>query len=650
MRRRRILAYGFVVTVAATLLAAVSPSVSSFLDLRIYDAMLWAARADPPSGRVGIVAVDDPSVSEIGQWPWPRDVLAQLVDGIRRLGASVVAMDILLPEPDRFERPSATTSTPTDRVLAHTLAEGRVVMAYAFTFDAAGKAESSCVLHPVTPVLVEGSEGSPADRLFHASDVVCSLAAFNQSAGASGYINASPDRDGLLRRIPLLAEYKGQIYPSLALAATLKAAGDRSLVLTGLAGNRARLGTDKRSVPLDERGTFLIRFRGRRGTYRHIPASDILRGRATPGMLEGQIVFVGATALGVQDVVPTTFDTKMWGIEVHASAADALLQGDFVFSPASWRAYEIVATLGLGLAATAVVALAGYLYGGLLATCLLAVLWWATFVAVDSRHVFFSPVFPTAAVVTVLIGVTVAKVRHEYSRANEERARREQAHRFAVQSLTSLMETRDGPTGRHARRTQAYARLIAARLAEHPRFRDSLTAERVDLLSRLAPLHDIGKVAVRDAVLLKAGPLTAEERREIQMHPRYGYEAIANAERLAGGGADETLMQMAKDVVYTHHERWDGAGYPRGLRGDEIPVAGRIVALVDVYDALTNSRTYRASVTHADAISALKAGRGTHFDPDVVDAFLALEAQFGALATELRGEGPEEGVGRPLTP
>jgi adenylate cyclase len=532
-------------------------------------------------------------------------------------------------------------------VLAHSLAEGRVVMSYAFTFDAAAKTESPCVLHSVAAVVVEGGSGSPADRLFHPSGVVCSLPALNQSAGASGYINASPDRDGLLRRIPLLVEYKGQIYPSLALATTLKATGEGGLVLTALAGDRARLGTDKRSVTLDERGTFLVRFRGKRGTYRHIPASDILRGRTTPGMLEGRIVFVGATALGVQDVVPTAFDTKMWGIEVHASAADALLQGDFVFSPASWRAYELVATLVLGLAATSIVALAGYLYGGLLATCLLAVLWWVTFVAVDSRHVFFSPVFPTAAVVTVLMGATVAKVRHEYRRANEERARRELAHRFTVQSLTSLMETRDGPTGRHARRTQAYARLIATRLARHPRFRDYLTPERVDLLSRLAPLHDIGKVAVRDVVLLKAGPLTAEERRDIQQHPRYGYEAIANAERLAGGGAggDETLMQMAKDIVYTHHERWDGAGYPRGLRGEDIPIAGRIVALVDVYDALTNSRTYRLSVPHEQAIAAMKAGRGTHFDPDVVDAFLAVEHEFGALATELRGEGPEDRPG-----
>jgi adenylate cyclase len=441
-------------------------------------------------------------------------------------------------------------------------------------------------------------------------------------------------------------KYKGRIYPSLALAATLKAAGDRNLALTQFVGDRARLTTDRRSIALDERGTFLIRFRGKRGTYPHIPASDILGGRVPAGTLQGRIVFLGATALGVQDVVPTAFDTKMWGIEVHASAADALLQGDFVFSPAWWRAYEVLATLGLGLTATALIALAGYFYGGALAVAVLGVVWWATFLGVALRHTFLSPVFPTGAVVMVLVGVTVGKVRHERGRANVERTRRMQAHRFAVQSLTSLMETRDGPTGRHARRTQAYARLIAARLAAHPRFRSYLTAENVDLLSRLAPLHDIGKVGIRDAVLLKPGPLTAEERAQIQHHPRYGYEAIANAERIAGasGGGDETLMQMAKDIVYTHHERWDGGGYPRGLRGEEIPIVGRIVALVDVYDALTNSRTYRSSLPHDQAVAALKGGRGTHFDPDVLDAFLALEDRFRDLATELRGEGPEEAV------
>ena len=211
------------------------------------------------------------------------------------------------------------------------------------------------------------------------------------------------------------------------------------------------------------------------------------------------------------------------------------------------------------------------------------------------------------------------------------------AHHLAVQSLTSLVETRDGITGRHARRTEEYCRLLATRLARLPRFRASLTPEYIDLIARLAPLHDIGKVGVRDAVLNKPGPLSAEELDEIRRHPGFGYDTIQNAERLAGAaGGDETLMRVAKEIVYTHHERWDGTGYPRGLKGEEIPIGGRIMAVVDVYDALLDNRVYRSGVTQAEALSIIRAERGTHFDPDVVDAFLSVEADFGRLAEEFR--------------
>jgi putative two-component system response regulator len=158
------------------------------------------------------------------------------------------------------------------------------------------------------------------------------------------------------------------------------------------------------------------------------------------------------------------------------------------------------------------------------------------------------------------------------------------------------------------------------------------------LIGQLSPLHDIGKVGVSDAVLNKPGALSAEELDEMRRHPGFGHETIANAERLAGGEGHEAIVQLAKDIVYTHHERWDGQGYPRGLKGEDIPVAGRIVALVDVYDALSNSRSYRTSLTHEEAVETIAAGRGTHFDPDVVDAFLAVAEEFRQLSLTFRDE------------
>jgi putative two-component system response regulator len=147
-------------------------------------------------------------------------------------------------------------------------------------------------------------------------------------------------------------------------------------------------------------------------------------------------------------------------------------------------------------------------------------------------------------------------------------------------------------------------------------------------------LHDIGKVGIPDAVLNKPGPLTSDEYSRMRTHPRLGYNAIVNAEA-ASLIEDEEVMALAKDMVLTHHEWWDGHGYPQGLAGEEIPVGGRVLAVVDVYDALVGARPYRAAMPHEQAVATIRAQRGTHFDPDVVDAFVAVERDIHTLSQTL---------------
>ena len=201
------------------------------------------------------------------------------------------------------------------------------------------------------------------------------------------------------------------------------------------------------------------------------------------------------------------------------------------------------------------------------------------------------------------------------------------AQHLMVQSLLSLTATRDEETGRHSHPTQQYTRLLADRLSRHPAFRAYLTPDRIDLLARLAPLHDIGKVGIPDHILNKPGALTAEELTLMRHHPALGRDVIVTAERQVGV-RDDAILSMAKDIVYTHHERWDGSGYPLGLRGAAIPTEGRVLAIVDVYDALVTRALYRAPMSHADAVGFITGNRGTHFDPDVVDAFLDVAAEF----------------------
>ena len=190
-----------------------------------------------------------------------------------------------------------------------------------------------------------------------------------------------------------------------------------------------------------------------------------------------------------------------------------------------------------------------------------------------------------------------------------------------VQTLLSLTETRDAETGRHSRRTQLYARILAQELSTHPDYADYLTPDRIDLLSSLAPLHDIGKVGIPDHILNKPGALTPEELAEMRKHPVLGREVILKAEQQVGVYDDATLA-MAKDIVYTHHEKWDGSGYPQGLSGTGIPIPGRVMAVVDVYDAAVSRTLYRKTMSHDDTVKFIVAGKGTHFDPAVVDAFV----------------------------
>ncbi|WP_051364069.1 HD domain-containing phosphohydrolase [Oleidesulfovibrio alaskensis] len=205
----------------------------------------------------------------------------------------------------------------------------------------------------------------------------------------------------------------------------------------------------------------------------------------------------------------------------------------------------------------------------------------------------------------------------------------------ALFSLASLAETRDNETGAHIMRTQAYVRVLARQLRTHVRFRSVLTPEGIEQLCKSAPLHDIGKVGVPDAILRKQGPLTPQEMDQIKLHTVYGRDALRHASMRLGGSS---FLQMAEELVHTHHECWDGTGYPQQLTGEQIPVAGRLMALADVYDALISRRCYKKPVPHHQAREIILKGRGTRFDPAVVDAFLRAEHDFLAIAAAFRDE------------
>ena len=199
-----------------------------------------------------------------------------------------------------------------------------------------------------------------------------------------------------------------------------------------------------------------------------------------------------------------------------------------------------------------------------------------------------------------------------------------------IQAMASLAETRDNETGNHIRRTQNYVKLLSELLREHPRFKHFLDDETIKLLFKSAPLHDIGKIGIPDRILLKPGRFTPEEFEIMKTHTTLGRDAIQHAENQLGVAVD--FLHFAKEIAYSHQEKWDGSGYPQGLAADDIPISARLMAVADVYDALISRRVYKPGMPHEQAVAIIRDGRGTHFDPDICDAFLANTEQFREIA------------------
>lgn len=630
-----------IAAVAIVSLTTLAPSLFIALDFHIYDLVAARVAKATPSERVAIVAIDDRSLQTSGQWPWPRQRVAMLVERLRSLGASVIVLDILFAEPDRTAAPAPGNGPrPTsDELLAESIDRGNVVIGYALRFDQGGAAGDTAALRPLPATLVERPGATPLrDQLFRASGCICPLPLLAARGGPSGFLNVAPDSDGTLRRVPLAMTDGERVYPSLALAAVLTARPSASLRLENQPGRPFRLGLDAGDVPLGERATMMLRYPDPRHPLAHTSAADVLTGSADRSAIVGRIVFVGATAAGLCDAVSTPSDRQLSGVDVQATAAATLAAGQFIAEAPRAGAWEALAAFALALTTAWVVHRRGLRRGLAVGAGLVLVSWVACAWALGQWGWYLSPFLPSAAVGLTAVGLAGVRLRAEQHRAELEARRRRQAQEFIAMSLTGLVEIRDRSTGQHARRTQTYSRLLLERVARIPEFRDELTPDRIALVSLLAPLHDVGKIGIRDAVLNKPGKLTDDEMAEMQRHPIYGYDTIERAEQQAGvdPAFDRDMLQLAKDIVYTHHERWDGLGYPRGLSGREIPFAGRIMAVVDVYDALVETRPYRRRMPHGDAVALIASGRGTQFDPQVVEAFLDVSSDFEAFGAQAR--------------
>jgi adenylate cyclase len=540
---------GFVPTVAAALLCLYRPALLSNLEYSVYDVLMRSAPTRPPDSRIAIVDVDERSLSAVGQWPWRRDVVGSLISRLRDLGAATVSLDIMFAESDRFRG-----GADTDDLLAATLREGKVILGYALTFDKVSTKASACVEHPIGLAVVRRDDDQGGRTVLSRHRVNL------QPAGA----------DQRRRRLRLSQRGAGsRTACSAAFRCCLNWMDASTGAVAGLghrrhprprrhARHRERQhgDADRRSahVPPDGKSNLLVRYRGIKRTFPYFSAADVMSGVAPSDAFRDKLVFVGTTALGTREVVATPLDTLFAGVEVQATVADNLLQQDFIRRPEYGVTVETQAVLALGIAGILLVGRFGLPWGAA-GMAVFAVATWAAATSVFTRYgVFISPLFPTLGLGGALAAMTAARFVGEHRRADKAVEDTETSQRLMVQSLLSLTEVRDAETGRHSRRTQRYTKVLADQLARDPRYAAALSPATIELLSSLAPLHDIGKVGVPDRLLNKPGDLTKEELAEMRKHPAHGRDVIAHAQRDVVGAQDNVIMEMARTRLHAPRE------------------------------------------------------------------------------------------------
>lgn len=654
---RSILICGGIFTVFISILYLFQPTFLRFLDNKLYDSFLRSTVASETSGVPLIVDLDEKSLSQFGQWPWPRYRVALLLEKLKDLGASSIGLDMVFAEADRTSLgilqkdvlrdlgiDVKMTGLPevlidNDKALANILSRGPFVLGYKFIFSDEKHPDGDCLLHPIKAVILKG-KGAPQNEnfLFNARNAVCNLRVLSEAVSLSGFFNVNLDFDGILRRVPLLIEHHGKFYPSLAVATLAQALGINQVILkvTPEGVDSLRLGNIV--IPLDARGNLLIRYRGKGKTFNYISAGDVLLNLVPKERVQGKIVFLGTSASGLGELRPTPLDNVFPGVEVHATTVDNILKRDFFTRPNWVPGFELMLVVGSGVFSTLLLSWAGAAWTLLVFGLGALGLWQGSQWVFQTKGFFLSPLIPLIALGGNFSFLTLLKYWHEEQRVKMRTKELVLTQDFTIQCLSSLIETRDSETGGHIIRTQRYVRALCRQLATHPKFREFLDTDTIENLCKSAPLHDIGKVGVSDSVLLKPCKLTPDEFEEIKKHTTYGRDAIQRTEEKFGYGTSSSFLRLAKEIAYTHHEKWDGSGYPEGLKGEDIPISGRIMALADVYDGLICQRVYKSSFTHKDAVLLISQMKGVFFDPEVVGAFLEVHEEFRQADLELEDD------------
>ncbi|WP_413693176.1 CHASE2 domain-containing protein [Psychromonas sp. KJ10-2] len=641
---------GFIITALFAYYSISTPINERVLDWKVYDFYNSHYPQSEPNDSIIIIDIDDQSIETIGQWPWPRFQIAEALRLIIEGRPSSILMDILLAEKDgssliniqqlfasRFAIDLDLSSIPPglkdyDDYFSQVIDGAPVIMPSLLsqhTVKQQGQCVNSNIKQVINKQIVTEKQASRLPNLNSEQyqGIICPLQQFYQHSAATGFINPSIDKDGLVRRMPIVKQYQKKLMPSLSLAGLTVMFGSDFSITNDLLGPVVDLHNNH--IPVDQSGDALINFRGKGRHYQTIPILKLLSGAISPDYFTGKVVLVGATASALNDISNTYLDPVFPNIELHATIIDNVISGDVLTIPVWFEAAESIIILLVGAVLSLLMICKSVNVLNISAVCLLFLLSFLPAIFLYTTQVYLSPFIAIISLITVFIGIMTLKhycAERQLASVQDAIAN---ANLSIIDCMATVAELRDSETGGHITRTRLYVQALIKQLQTKPKYKHQINDDYIKFISAASPLHDIGKVGIPDHILLKPGKLSADELVIMRTHATLGADILRQTIKKLG---PNPYLNIAIEIANYHHEKWDGSGYPIGLKGDTIPLSARVMAVADVFDALINKRIYKKAVGFDDTFNYIKQASGSHFDPDVVDAFIEIKADLLYIA------------------
>ena len=602
------------------------------LDYKLYD-LLNQCFMDYKVDEHGVVVIDidDKSLEEFGQWPWPRIVNAQLINQISEFNPATIGINIIFPEKDRsspiniqnfyqdffnytIEMPTLPQSLKdNDLLLIESIKSSQSTLSIYLSDEK--RLLSSC-----KDLNNSKYNFSNITTSLEAEFALCNHKSIQSSIHSFGFVNAEIDSDGLFRRMPLFMRYQNKILPSFSLAMLLNI---DSLTPKKQKNQFSILGHD---VYLDQDSYALLNFHSNLPPV--ISALDMLQYRVAKERIQGKIVLIGSSAIGINHSQLLANHDKISNTMIHATLIENILNDNLYVQPTYYKMVNIGISFFLSLLMLWILYKRWYIFILVLFSFTMAssISWVIIlflnniYISIGYLWVPFLDFFFILSISFILLYIKEREKSHQALLAS---------HTATLDSISLIASLHDEETGEHIQRTKNYVKVLAEYFYKKKMHLDILNPKYINLIYEAAPLHDIGKIGIPDSILKKPGKLTDEEFEVMKTHAILGRNVIQNT---MNSYNKNEFLNVAYNIAFYHHEKWDGTGYPNGLNGNSIPLEAQFMTMADVYDALISKRRYKEAFSFEKAERIIIEGGGTVYSPELIDAFIEVKDKFREIA------------------